>query len=81
MHFHASEFMSRLTFAPLLVGNCVCSFLLVKWREFFLCVCVDIDIDTDMRDKSQMASLRPKKVSDLTLQIKCFMCAAQGFDD
>lgn len=29
---HASEFRGRLTFALLLEGNCVCSFLLVKWR-------------------------------------------------
>lgn len=75
MYFHASEFRGRLTFALLLEGNYVCSFPLVKRRGKYFFACVY------EREGSSGFFKTKERVSDLTLQIKCSMCTAQGFDD
>lgn len=77
MYFHASEFRGRLTFALLLEGNYVCSFLLVKWRgKILLCVCVCVWQSEGSNDFFKTK----QRVSDQMLQIKYPMCTAQGFD-
>lgn len=79
MYFHASEFMSRLTFALLLEGNYVLFSSKMEWIFFFyICVCVYIYVYE--REESNDFSKTKQKLSDLTLQIKCVLCAAQGFD-
>lgn len=89
MYSHAPEFRGKLTFALFLEGKYACSFPLVKWKEntviviyiykyIYLYIYLYGERETG---RGQMTSFKIKqRASDLTLQIKCPVCTAQGFD-